>query len=169
MGGWSSPVKTPPLQGGYREFESLPAHHYGDSMRTEHASDVKDIIRDLVDVLGLEHVDVDRIFCYRSFNAKTDAVARIWSLAKLWQKALDVKAHYIIEVVSENFDHLDQDEKEKTMLHEILHIPKNFSGSLLNHTMVHFDGKGGHKKFKINRTTVNKIYKDYMRARDPVR
>ena len=138
-------------------------------MKTEHASDIKEIIRDLVDTLEMNHIDVERIFCYRSFNTKTNAVARIWSLAKLWQKSLGVDAHYIIEVVSENFDHLDREEKEKTLLHELMHIPKNFSGSVLNHKMVVFDGKGGHKTVKINQKTVNQMYKEYLRAHRPIR
>ncbi len=138
-------------------------------MRTQDAHDIKNMIRDLVDTLEMNHIDVDRIVCYRSYNTTTNAVARIWSLAKLWQKALGVKAHYIIEVVSENFDDLDHEEKKKTILHELMHIPKNFSGSVLNHKMVVFDGKGGHKTVRINQRTVNKMYKEYLRARGPVR
>jgi len=134
-------------------------------MKTEHASDIKEIIRDIVDTLEMNHIDVDRIFCYRSFKTKTNAIARIWSLAKLWQKSLGVDAHYIIEAISENYDDLDQKEKEKTMLHELMHIPKNFSGSVLNHKMAVFDGKGGHKTVRINQAAVNKMYREYLKKK----
>ncbi|MBU3904689.1 MAG: metallopeptidase [Nanoarchaeota archaeon] len=137
-------------------------------MKTETAIDIKEIIRDLVDGLDMKHIDVNRLVCYRSFKTTTNAIARIWSLPNLWQKALDVKAHYIIEVVSENYDHLNQTDKEKTILHELCHIPKNFSGSVLNHKRSVFDGKGGHKKVMINQKSVDKLYKDYLRARDLV-
>ncbi len=135
-------------------------------MKTESAPDIKGIIRELRDTLEWNHIDVNRLVCYRSFKTTTDAVARIWSLPKLWQKALDVKAHYIIEVVSENYDHLSDEDKERTILHELMHIPKNFSGSVLNHKMSVFDGKGGHKTVRINERTVNKIYKEYLKLRD---
>ena len=134
-------------------------------MKTESAPDIKEIIRNLRDTLEWNHIDVNRLVCYRSFKTTTNAIARIWSLPKLWQKALGVEAHYIIEVVSENYDGLNQIDKEKTILHELMHIPKNFSGSVLNHKMSVFDGKGGHKKVLINQRTVDKMYREYLKAR----
>ena len=38
-----------------------------------------------------------------------------------------------IEVLSEKFDRLNKLEQDKILLHELAHIPKNFSGSLLPH------------------------------------
>jgi len=128
-------------------------------MKTEFADDIKNNITELVKKLNLEHIDANRIVCMRSYGSTTNAQARIWSLPKIWQKALDVKAHYIIEVVSEHFDNLDENEKTKTLIHELIHIPKTFSGALLSHKMSHFDGKGGRKIKRINRRTVEKIFK----------
>jgi len=50
-----------------------------------------------------------------------------------WRCGLKTKPAYVIEVLSEKFDHLGQKEKDEILLHEIAHIPKNFSGSLLPH------------------------------------
>jgi len=130
-------------------------------MKTESAPDLKEIIEDIVGKLNMNHIDVDRIVCMRSFKSTTNALARIWSLPKIWQKALCVDAHYIIEAVSEKFDNLSDDEKKRTMLHELMHIPKSFSGSLLSHKCSHFDGKGGHKIKRIAKRSVDKLFKLY--------
>ena len=78
-------------------------------------------------------VKASRIFTYRSVNAKTRAYARIWGLSRIWQKALKVEPAYILEVISEKYDKLSDHEKSKILLHEVAHIPKNFSGALIPH------------------------------------
>ena len=74
-----------------------------------------------------------RVFCFRSSYAKTRAIARIWGFAKIWQLALDEKPAYIIEVISEKFDSLPPKKQDEVLLHEIAHIPNNFSGALVPH------------------------------------
>ncbi|MEK7061199.1 MAG: putative metallopeptidase [Patescibacteria group bacterium] len=81
----------------------------------------------------VDWVKISRIFTYRSVNAKTRAYARIWGLSRIWQKALKVKPAYILEVISEKYDRLSNREKNKVLLHEVAHIPKNFSGALIPH------------------------------------
>lgn len=97
------------------------------------APDVQKKIGSLAVKLGLTNIDPKRIVCFRSYGSKSRARARIWGLPRVWQKALRVEAYYVIEVLSERFDRLSQDEKKKILIHELLHIPKNFSGSLLPH------------------------------------
>ncbi len=78
-------------------------------------------------------LQASRIFTYRSYGSKTRAYARTWGLPSLWQRALDVTPAYIIEVISEHFDKLSEVDRDKVLLHEIMHIPKNFSGALTPH------------------------------------
>ncbi len=98
-----------------------------------YASDVKKRIKNLSSSLDLNWLQKSRIFCFRSKNAKTSAIARIWGFGRIWQKALRQPPAYIVEVVSEEYDELSDLEKDKVLLHEITHIPKNFSGALMPH------------------------------------
>jgi len=98
------------------------------------APDVKDLVVRIVVQLGFDHVNVNGIHCYRSINSKSRrTVARIHNLSKVWQRALDKPANYLIEVISERYDKLSQKEKEKVVIHELLHIPKGFSGGFRPH------------------------------------
>jgi len=95
--------------------------------------DVQKSVNRLLKKLNFANFDNSRIYCLRSENANTRAIARIYGLSRIWQKVLKQKPAYIIEVVSEKFDKLSENEKSKVLLHEIAHIPKNFSGSLIPH------------------------------------
>lgn len=88
----------------------------------------------LIKALDLEWLSYGRIFFYRSQNSKARAYARTWGLPKLWQRTLNVEPAYIVEVISEHFDKLSEIEQDKVLLHELTHIPKNFSGALVPHT-----------------------------------
>jgi predicted metallopeptidase len=76
----------------------------------------------------------ERLFFYRSVDSKARAYARTWGLPALWQRSLSVEPGYIIEVLSEHFDKLDLKNQDKIILHELTHIPHNFSGALVPHT-----------------------------------
>jgi predicted metallopeptidase len=102
-------------------------------MKWEEAAEVKKDIAEILTVLDLPHVQLDRIFCYRTHGSTSRAYARIWSFPKIFQDALDLQPAYVIEVLSKYYDRLDRDEQKKVLIHELLHIPKNFSGSLLPH------------------------------------
>lgn len=97
------------------------------------APDVSKRIRFLVKKLDLDWIKASRIFCFRSVNANTRAYARIWGFGRIWQLALKLPPAYVVEVISEKFDKLGEREKDEVLLHEITHIPKNFSGSLMPH------------------------------------
>ena len=111
------------------------------------APDIDSEIKRIVDELDFIHVIPGNVISFRSFGSKSRAIARIWSLPRIWQIALRKEAHYCIEVISERFDRLNGEEKEKVLIHELLHIPKNFSGALLPHKQ---------RVKRIDRRTVDK-------------
>lgn len=100
----------------------------------EEASDIKDRALKLITVLEMDSILFERIFFFRSYGSKSRAYARTWGLPKLWQHALGVEPAYIIEVISHYFDKLSSKDMDKVILHELSHIPKNFSGALVPHT-----------------------------------
>lgn len=106
-------------------------------MKYERAPEIKKTIETLVIELGFTHVDVSRIHCIRSLDAKTRAYARIWGMSKLFFEVAGIQPNYIIEVVAQRFDKLSEREKIKTLIHELMHIPKTFSGALLSHRGPH--------------------------------
>ena len=113
-------------------------------------------VRDIIDKLGLGHMDTSRIVCMRSTGTSTKrTLARIHSTPKIIQKALGIRPHYVIEVLSENFDGLSPEEKTKTIIHEIMHIPATFGGGFRQH--------GIH----VNRRSVERMYKEYLRRSVP--
>lgn len=98
------------------------------------APDVKELVHRIVSKLDFSHVDVDCVYCFRSTKSKSRrTVARIHSLGKLWQRALDKRSAYLIEVISERYDPLSTEDKEKVIIHELLHIPQGFAGGFRPH------------------------------------
>jgi predicted metallopeptidase len=98
------------------------------------AYDVKEMVELIVSKLDFTHVDLGGIYCFRSTGSKSRrTVARIYSLGKLWQRALNKRSAYLIEVISERYDRLSREEKEKVIIHELLHIPRGFAGGFRPH------------------------------------
>lgn len=118
------------------------------------ALDIKKELAKIIKTLEIQHIDIHRLICFRSRYTKTRAMARIWALPRIWQLALNIKAYYIIEVISEKFDSLSKENQEKTLIHELLHIPKTFSGALKPH-------RG--RYHRINDQTVEKLYQQFKR------
>jgi predicted metallopeptidase len=102
-------------------------------MKYSPAPEVKEQITYLVKELEFDHVKIDNIHCIRSFDAQTRAIARIWGMSKLFKEVAGLDPHYIIEVNAKRYDKLPEREKIKTLIHELMHIPKTFSGALLSH------------------------------------
>jgi predicted metallopeptidase len=104
------------------------------NFRYERAPDVSELLSTIIDKLDLSHIPKNRVYCYRSYGSKSRyTIARVHSLPKIWQQALSEPAYYAIEVLSEQFDPLPLAEKEKTLIHELLHIPNSFGGGFRHH------------------------------------
>jgi len=98
------------------------------------APDVKRLVDEILDSLDFFNVVPQFVFCVRSRGSKSRrTIARIHGLGRIWQEALRLAPSYVIEVISERYDKLTEEEKEKTMIHELLHIPKGFSGGFRPH------------------------------------
>lgn len=114
------------------------------------ASDLSARIGDMIAKLGLKHVDPSRVVCVRSTgSAAHRTVARCYALPRIWQGALGLKPHYIIEVISEAFEKLPRNEQDKVLIHELLHIPHSFGGGFRHHAT------------HVNRKAVEAAYEDY--------
>lgn len=117
------------------------------------ADDIKKMI---IELSGkFPHVNHNQIICFRSYGSSSRAIARIWSLPRIWQIGLNLKPHYCIEVISERFDKLSLEEKQRTLIHELMHIPKTFSGALVPH-------KTRYKR--IDRRSVDKIFQIFKNS-----
>ncbi len=98
------------------------------------APDVKKLADEIIDCLGFYHVVPQFVFCFRSKGSSSKrTIARIHGLGKIWQHALNLPSSYVIEVISERYDRLCGVDKEKTIIHELLHIPKGFAGGFRPH------------------------------------
>lgn len=117
------------------------------------APDIKKRLRRIVAVLGLPHILSDRLIVYQSRGSTGRAIARIWSLPRVWQQALNIQPHYVIEVISERFNKLTPEDQDRTLIHELMHIPKTFSGALVSH-------RG--RSHRIDRRTVEVLYQKYI-------
>lgn len=121
-----------------------------------YADDVEALARDIVYVLKdyLGYIDLKRVYFVRSYRTKTSAVARIHALPSIWRFIFRVEPMYVIEVISEKYDELSREEKIAVLIHELLHIPKRFTGGLRSH------GK------YVNKEIVNKLYKLYVNRKE---
>jgi len=119
-------------------------------MRYEIAEELKEKACEIIKKLNLNYINTDDIVCIKSYGSKSRAIARCHSLGKIMQKALRRKAFYVLEFISERFDKLEDKEKIKIIIHELLHIPKCFGGGFKHHNFV-------------TEQKVNKLYQDFIK------
>ena len=114
-------------------------------------------VHDIVKSLNMRHVDMERVVCMRSYGSRSRYImARCHAMPKIFQLALDKRAHYIIEVVSEKFNRMSFEDQTKVLIHEILHIPKSFGGGFKHHDYV-------------NSRVVNRVYETYKSTKQKYR
>ena len=118
------------------------------------APDIKKQVDEIATDLEFFHVVPQFVFCIRSKGSKAKrTIARIHGLGKIWQGVLNIPPSYTIEIISEIFDKMSKEEKEKTLIHELLHIPGGFSGGFRPH------------KGYVERKIVEELYKKLQKAR----
>jgi len=94
------------------------------SIKYYDAPEVKRLVHTIVVGLRFNHIDPTYVYCVRSRGSKSKhTIARVHSLGKPWQLALNTHPRYLIEVIAERYDKLSQADQEKILIHELLHIP----------------------------------------------
>jgi len=115
------------------------------------APDVEKKMRDIIPKIGMGHINPSEVSCIRSRGSSARRViARCHGMSKVLQIGMRRGAHYVVEVISEQFDKLSEDEQTKVVIHELMHIPKNFGGGFRHHDYV-------------TRMNVEKMYKIYKK------
>ncbi|MFP3950981.1 MAG: putative metallopeptidase [Candidatus Bathyarchaeia archaeon] len=98
------------------------------------AQDLQIRVEEIVTLLRFDHIDLDKVRCVRSRGSSSkNTIARIHGLNRIWQHTLEREPIYIIEVISEKFDKLSRGDKDRTLIHELLHIPRCFGGGFRHH------------------------------------
>ena len=83
------------------------------------------------------NVQIDKVKYFRSYGSTSrNCLARCHGLAKIMQEAMECPAYYAIEFITEKFDRLPKEEQIKTIIHELMHIPRNFGGGFKHHGFV---------------------------------
>src|SRR2546425_4678690 len=99
-------------------------------MQWRPARDIFSRLRRILRALDLAYIDAGRIHCVRVWGSRANALARIWGLPPIFQEALRLRAHYVIEFMVPTFDRLPREEQDRVIIHELLHIPRSFSGGI---------------------------------------
>jgi len=98
------------------------------------APDIRERIEIIVEVLKFDHLDLENIRFIRSRGSKAKrTIARVHGLGRIWQQSLGMKPTYVIEVIHEIFDYYPPDAQDRTLIHEIMHIPHTAKGGFRHH------------------------------------
>ena len=118
------------------------------------APDIKERVGHIIDLLRFDHVRPESVYCVRSRGSKAArTIARIHGLSRIWQDAMETEPKYIIEIIAERFDVLSNENQERTLIHEVLHIPHGFKGGFRHH------------KDYVNAEIVETWYKRYQQKK----
>ena len=122
-------------------------------MKYEYAPDIQAIAEEICNIL-FPYVQLDNIQCFRSYGSSSKyTIARCHALGKIMQKSLHRPAFYALEFLTEKFEKLSSEEKIKTIMHELMHIPVAFGGGFKHHDFV-------------TEKNVNRHYNEYKKRRE---
>ena len=116
------------------------------------APDIRKRIETIVNVLKFDHVDLKNIRCIRSRGSKAKrTIARVHGLGRIWQQSLDMDPTYVIEVIHEIFDYYPPEAQDRTLIHEIMHIPHTAKGGFRHHKnyVTSANVETWHKRYKL--------------------
>ena len=98
------------------------------------APEIKKHVDQLAEECEFYHVVPQFVYCVRSRGSKARrTIARIQGLGKIWQGVLNLPTSYTIEVISEVYDKMAPEDQERTLIHELMHIPGGFGGCFRPH------------------------------------
>jgi len=128
-------------------------------MKYEYAPDLQEIAEEIAKLLFL-HIDMTRVKCFRGFGSSSrGTIARCHTIGKLMQKAIGVQAYYALEFL-EKFEKQSEEEKIKTIIHELMHIPQAFGGGFRHHDHVTEKNVGlMYKTYMAKKVENEKFYK----------
>jgi predicted metallopeptidase len=130
-----------------REETGVPIKYY-------EAPEIKKHVDQLAAECEFFHVVPQFVYCVRSKGSKARrTIARIHGLGKLWQGVLNMPPAYTIEVISEIYDKMPPEDREKTLIHELMHIPGGFGGGFRPH------------KGYVERKMVDEVYNNLKKKR----
>jgi predicted metallopeptidase len=117
-------------------------------IRYEMAPEIESKLKRITRKLKMDHIDLDRVRGVRSYGSTGKGIiARCHALPKVMQLALGIDAHYVIEILTENYNRLSKEEQIKILIHELMHIPETFGGGFRMH------------KDHVTRKNVEKLYR----------
>ena len=119
-------------------------------MKYEYAEDIQRTAEEISKML-FPHVDLNNVKCFRSYGTSSrGTIARCHGLSKVMQKAIGIKAVYALEFLTERYEKMNNEDKIKVIIHELMHIPKSFGGGFKHHDFV-------------NERNVDKCYAEYKK------
>ena len=121
------------------------------------------IIKDIIQKLSLNHINSNQVRCVFSEKSTSKRIiARLHPTQKIISFAFGTKPLYIIELISENFKKLNEKDKIKTLIHELMHIPETFSGAPRHHKGLGKRGFNGRMGKTLNCKTIDAYYNQYI-------
>ena len=118
-------------------------------IKYQNAEDIKERAGRVIAKLGWDHINIDKVGFLRSHGSSSrGTIARCHALSRPLQICLNRDGFYTIEVLSERFDKMSEDEQLKVIIHELMHIPKAFGGGFIHHD-------------KVCERSINQLYQRY--------
>jgi len=91
------------------------------------------VVHEIIARLGLSYIKPENVVVVRNLDSQSAAYARIYALPRPIMVGFGLEPLYAIEIIQQRFESLDCEGKIRVLIHELLHIPRCFSGGLVPH------------------------------------